>query len=139
MNNSSKETLLFDLTLTDEQRMNRETIQRFAEAEIRANAKDADEAGSTPDSFYQQAAALGAQLKALGGILGVLQQHPQEYLQGGDDSALDDAWIDALIQRRGDAKAEKNWDEADRIRDELGPRGVVLEDGPGGTTWRRVS
>lgn len=87
----------------------------------------------------QQAAALGAQLKALGGILGVLQQHPQEYLQGGDDSALDDAWIDALIQRRGDAKAEKNWDEADRIRDELGTRGVVLEDGPGGTTWRRVS
>jgi cysteinyl-tRNA synthetase len=87
----------------------------------------------------QQAAPLGAQLKALGGILGILQQQPQEYLQGGDDSALDDARIDALIRQRGEAKAAKNWDEADRIRDELSSQRVVLEDGPGGTTWRRVS
>jgi cysteinyl-tRNA synthetase len=86
-----------------------------------------------------QAAALAAQLKALGGILGILQQQPQEYLQGGDESALDDARIAALIQRRGEAKAAKDWGEADRIRDELGAQGVVLEDGPGGTTWRRVS
>ena len=42
-----------------------------------------------------------------------------------------------MIQQRLDARAEKNWAEADRLRDELQSQGIVLEDGAGGTTWRR--
>jgi cysteinyl-tRNA synthetase len=87
----------------------------------------------------QQAATLGAQLKQLGGILGILQQHPDDYLQGNDESGLSDAEIDSLIQQRSDAKRDKNWAEADRIRDELQAQGVVLEDSARGTTWRRGS
>jgi cysteinyl-tRNA synthetase len=49
----------------------------------------------------------------------------------------DDTEIDALVDRRLDAKAKKNFGEADRIRDELTARGVVLEDTPRGTAWRR--
>lgn len=52
---------------------------------------------------------------------------------GGDD----DADIDALVLARNAARAARNWAESDRIRDELAARGVVLEDGPGGTVWRR--
>lgn len=62
---------LFDLTLSDDQRMNRETVQRFAAAEIRAQAKPADEAGSTPEGFYEKTLDLGLALmpvpEALGG------------------------------------------------------------------------
>ena len=56
---NTAENLLFDLSLTDEQRMNRETMQRFAAAEIRDQAKVADEAGITPDDFYAKTAELG--------------------------------------------------------------------------------
>ena len=87
----------------------------------------------------QQAAALGAQLKKLGGILGILQQHPDDYLKGDDGSGLSDAEIDSLIVQRGDAKAAKDWGEADRIRDKLQSQGVVVEDSAQGTTWRRGS
>ncbi|MCG8100052.1 MAG: cysteine--tRNA ligase, partial [Candidatus Thiodiazotropha taylori] len=45
--------------------------------------------------------------------------------------------IDAMIQARIDARAAKDWGEADRIRDELQDAGILLEDGPEGTTWRR--
>jgi cysteinyl-tRNA synthetase len=46
--------------------------------------------------------------------------------------------IEALIQARAEAKKAKNFAESDRIRDELKAAGVLLEDGPGGTTWRRA-
>lgn len=84
----------------------------------------------------QQAAAT---LKYLGGLLGLLQQSPQAFLQGetaGDGPDSDT--IEALIRQRTEARANKDFAESDRIRDELHDQGVVLEDGPGGTTWRRV-
>lgn len=56
---------------------------------------------------------------------------------GGASEGLSDEEIETLIQQRLDARAEKNWAEADRIRDELKDKGIVLEDGAGGTTWRR--
>ena len=79
---------------------------------------------------------LAGQLKALGGILGVLQRPSQEFLQGGADA--DSARIEALIAARQAAKQARNWAEADRIRDALKAEGIVLEDGPQGTSWRRA-
>lgn len=85
-----------------------------------------------------RAAALAAELRRLGAILGILQDDPERYLRGGDSgSGLSDGQIAELIEQRQNAKAAKNWAEADRIRDELKAQGVVLEDSPQGTTWRR--
>jgi len=85
------------------------------------------------------AARLGAELCRLGGILGILQDDPEAYLRGGEGGAegLSDAQIEDLIAQRLAARKGKNWAEADRIRDELKAKGVLLEDGAGGTTWRR--
>jgi cysteinyl-tRNA synthetase len=80
-------------------------------------------------------------LKKLGAILGILQMAPSDYLQGnlggeeGDDLA---AKVEALIEQRNTARANKDWPMADAARDGLNEIGVVLEDGPSGTTWRKV-
>ncbi len=76
-------------------------------------------------------------LKELGGVLGLLQQAPEAFLQGdSDDLGID---IDAMIAARNDARANKNWAESDRIRDELAALGIALEDKDGKTTWRKIS
>jgi len=86
----------------------------------------------------RSAAALGAELKALGGVLGILQDDPEVYLRGENFNAgLTDAQIQALIDRRVAARKAKDWATADRIRDELQAAGILLEDGAAGTTWRR--
>jgi cysteinyl-tRNA synthetase len=72
-----------------------------------------------------------ALLRSLGGVLGVLQQVPRAYLQGG----LDATSIEAAIANRQAAKAAKNYAEADRIRRDLAAQGVELKDSPQGTTW----
>jgi cysteinyl-tRNA synthetase len=72
-----------------------------------------------------------ALLRSLGGVLGVLQQLPRTYLQGG----LDAGAIEAAIAARQAAKAAKNYAEADRIRKELAQQGVELKDSAQGTTW----
>lgn len=77
-------------------------------------------------------------LKALGSIIGLLQRDPQEFLQGGSVSdGLSNEEIESLIEQRKQARAEKNWAESDRIRDLLNAENIILEDGAGGTTWRR--
>ncbi|MCY1513673.1 Cysteine--tRNA ligase [compost metagenome] len=88
------------------------------------------------DSDAQAAAGLAARLKELGALLGVLQLEPDAFLQAGAEGKIDAAEVEALIQARLEARAAKNWDESDRIRDQLSAMGVVLEDGKGGTTWR---
>jgi cysteinyl-tRNA synthetase len=75
-------------------------------------------------------------LKALGGVLGILQQAPRDYLQGG--AGLDEAAIRRLIDDRAAAKKERDFARADRIRDELAALGVELKDSPQGTTWVRA-
>jgi cysteinyl-tRNA synthetase len=78
-------------------------------------------------------------LRALGGVLGLLQQDPQAYLQaGGATGALSEADVAEQIAARAAAKAAKNFAEADRIRQALLAQGIVLKDGPAGTTWERA-
>ncbi|MCG8522142.1 MAG: cysteine--tRNA ligase [Marinobacter sp.] len=83
----------------------------------------------------KQSAAI---LVRLGGVLGLLQQDPEAFFQadtGGELSAED---IEALIQARADARKAKNFAEADRIRDELLEKGIILDDSREGTTWRKA-
>ena len=89
-----------------------------------------DLAGEVNRSKVPEQAGL---LKALGGILGLLQSDPQSFLQAG--AGLDEAAIQAHIQARADAKAAKNFAEADRIRKVLLEQGIVLKDSAAGTTW----
>lgn len=88
------------------------------------------------ETDQQAAAALAARLKELGSVLGVLQMDPDAFLQTGAQGKVNAAEVEALIAARLQARAEKNWAESDRIRDQLTAMGVVLEDGKGGTTWR---
>ena len=75
-------------------------------------------------------------LKALGGVLGLLQLAPAAYLQAG--AALDDGAIRALIDERAAAKKARDFARADRIRDDLLARGIQLKDSKDGTTWTVV-
>ena len=92
------------------------------------------EKATNPDKAKQYA----GQLLWMASLLGLLQQKAEAFLRGGSDAAgLDDVAIEQLIQQRLQARADKNWAESDRIRDELKAQGIVLEDGPQGTSWRR--
>jgi len=75
-------------------------------------------------------------LKALGSCIGLLQGEASVFLQAG--AGLDDATIDQRIAQRAQAKAQRNFAEADRIRQELLAQGVVLKDSAAGTTWEAV-
>jgi len=76
-------------------------------------------------------------LKSLGGVLGLLQRNPEEFLRGDLPAGWTAVRIAEMIAARAQAKKGRNYSESDRIRDELLAAGIVLEDGPAGTTWRR--
>lgn len=78
-----------------------------------------------------------AVFKNLANVLGLLEEDAEQYLQAGAGDSEDGADIDALIEARNAARENKDWPEADRIRDELDAMGVVLEDKDGKTVWRR--
>jgi cysteinyl-tRNA synthetase len=88
------------------------------------------------NDVFQGKLAAATELRALGGVLGILQREPAEFLRGGLAGG-EDGWITERIAARTAARARKDFREADRIREELLARGVVLEDAGGTTTWRR--
>lgn len=79
---------------------------------------------------------LGKLLVRLGGILGILQSSPADFLRGDELIEIDAATIDQLIAEREKARVEKNWALADEIRDQLTTMKVVVEDGANGSSWR---
>ena len=130
-------------------------------AVLQTLAREVNSAKAT--GAHQRAAALGAELQALGAVLGLFAIPAAQWFRlakpgaaaageaastgtggpGGVGSGtphwIDDAQVEARIAARAAARRAKNWAESDRIRDELAAGGVVLEDKPGGkTTWRRA-
>lgn len=101
-------------------------------AELFALAKAANTATSADDK-----AQIKAELIAAGNLIGLLQQTPKEWFDSAKSaSAIDAEQVDALIKARQDARANKDFAEADRIRDELDAMGVELLDSREGTTWK---
>jgi cysteinyl-tRNA synthetase len=80
--------------------------------------------------------ALKGELLAAGALLGLLGQEPAAWFQQTGAGALEPAEIERLIEARNAARGERNFSEADRIRDQLAAVGVRLEDGPEKTRWR---
>jgi cysteinyl-tRNA synthetase len=130
-------------------------------AVLQTLAREVNSAKAT--GAHQLAAALGAELQALGAVLGLFTMPAAQWFRlakpgaaaagetavagtGGTGGAatgaprsIDDTEVEARIAARAAARRAKNWAESDRIRDELAASGVLLEDKPGGkTTWRRA-
>jgi cysteinyl-tRNA synthetase len=87
-----------------------------------------------------KASVAAATLRALGAMLGILQQDPDTYLKrSAGNKSVSDEEVEALLASRRAARAAKNFAESDRIRDLLTAAGILLEDKPGGRTeWRRA-
>ncbi len=102
------------------------TAQAVAELHLLANL------------VFQGDPKAGAQLKALGGVLGLLQREPQEFLRSSPGEPLAEALIEARVSERTAARKASDFVRADQIRKELEAAGIILEDGPQGTTWRRA-
>ena len=87
----------------------------------------------------ESANSLASLLRYLAAIIGLLQDDAEAYLKSrvGNSPGLTDEVIETMIGQRLDARKNKDWGEADRIRDELVEAGISIEDGTGGTRWRR--
>src|SRR5271155_5457101 len=100
-------------------------------------ARELNLAKAAGDSL--KTADMAATLRAMGAMLGVLQQDPDKFLKrSAGASGLTDAQIEALLAARNAARAAKNYAESDRIRAQLNEAGILLDDKAGGTQWRRA-
>jgi cysteinyl-tRNA synthetase len=98
----------------------------------------AHEINKTGDMKSERAVLLASTLYNLGGILGLLQDNPASFLQSGKSgTGLANDQIQRLIEERTQAKQQKNYALADSLRDQLVGQGIILEDSPNGTVWRR--
>jgi len=79
-------------------------------------------------------ARVKGQIQAAGALVGLFEQDPETWFQRDDDDA---AQIDAMVAARFKARQDKDWAEADRLRDQLNALKIVVEDGPNGSIWRR--
>jgi len=87
-----------------------------------------------------QAIQLGSELRRLGKVLGLLQAEPEMFLQGTQETgqALSTTEIENMIVERKAARERRDWAAADQIRTDLKAKGITLEDGAQGTTWRKI-
>lgn len=116
--------------------MNRDfnTPEAFAVLHDLVRALNNATSGSDPADPRQ----LAGQLKALGNLLGLLQENPADFLRGkAAKDGLSDSAIEDLIAQRVAAKKAKDFARSDAIREQLMQQGIVLEDSRGGTQWRR--
>lgn len=117
---TTAQELIFDVTLSDDQRMNRDTVQRFAEAEIRAQAKEADEAAATPENFFQKTLDLGLTLMPIPEALGGAGVHrsPVSNVLNAEDLSHGDlslalgtlsplAFVNTVLDQGSEAQKEK--------------------------------
>ena len=105
------------------------TVLHAVASEINRLRRDGDDA---------EAASLATVLIRLGGVLGLLQQDPEVYFQAGGKDGLSPDEIEQQIEARAQARRDRDFAGADRIRDELAEKGIILDDSREGTTWRRA-
>jgi cysteinyl-tRNA synthetase len=100
----------------------------------------AHEINRVKDKDMARAQELASTLKALAGILGLLEESPEAFLKrgvGSEESGLTDEEIQSLVAQREQARKDKDFTESDRIRDLLSSEGITLEDAAEGTIWQR--
>jgi cysteinyl-tRNA synthetase len=116
------------------------TPKAFAELSALVTEINRAKAAGKTDAAVKHATVL----RQLGGTLGLFQQNPDDYLKSASiptaesGNGLTDEAIEGLVATRLQARKDKQWAESDRIRDQLKAAGIILEDGSGGTTWRRT-
>lgn len=81
--------------------------------------------------------ALAAQMYAAGELIGLLGNDPEEWFAGDVEGDMPAGEVEALIEKRNEARRDRDFQAADAIRDQLTAAGIAIEDGPDGTTWRR--
>jgi cysteinyl-tRNA synthetase len=119
-----------------EQALNDDFNTAIAVAVLFDLVRDINRAKSAGDEVQHELASL---LRYLGGVLGLLQARPEDFLksQAGQGNGLSDTAIEDMIAARLQARKDRDWAKADRIRDELSAAGIVIEDSSEGTRWRR--
>ena len=98
-------------------------------------AAQARKAKSRDEKIAAKKSLLGA-----GDFLGLLQQNPEDWFKHHSDAeAVDPAWVENMLMERAEARKTRDFSKADRIRDELAAKHVVIEDGPHGARWKIVT